>query len=234
VRFLLLGGVRERAGDAYLSSARSCFNLPTFQQPTPGPSSGRTPLESDCGFYVHAVFYCIRWLSQAISGHGAYISQVNRLIFVNNSFILAKGRCQPACPAGGVWDFRPFDRREIDQENRRKRWVFALLFPVTAGSRCARKATISGFLARKSRFTRPKTPISETGSLLTLPSSGESVSQRELACRGREAGLFARMCRPCQATVSGKTGIAGRHGTLGAYVSAGPNFSIAVPAMDPS
>ena len=29
------------------------------------------------------------------------------------------------------WDFWPFDRREIDQENWRKLWVFALLFPVT-------------------------------------------------------------------------------------------------------
>src|SRR6516225_11770354 len=46
-------------------------------------------------------------------------------------------------------------------------------------------------------------------------SSGESVSQRELAWRGREAGLFARMCGPCQATEPAETGMAGRHRTTG-------------------
>ena len=43
----------------------------------------------------------IRWLSQAISGHGAYIPELNGLIFVNNSLISgretpARGRCRPA------------------------------------------------------------------------------------------------------------------------------------------
>src|SRR5215475_7963927 len=98
----------------------------------------------------------IRWLSQAISGHGAYISQDNRLIFLNNSLILQTVG-QPACPAGGVGTFGPragnlpqtrvrararaFDRREIDIQKWRKCWVFALLFPV---------------LARKSRSTAPR------------------------------------------------------------------------------
>jgi hypothetical protein len=37
---------------------------------------------------------------------GAYIAQINRLIFVNNFLILAKVG-QPACPAGGVGIFGP-------------------------------------------------------------------------------------------------------------------------------
>src|SRR6516225_1749168 len=48
-----------------------------------------------------------------------------------------------------------------------------------------------------------------------LLSSGESVSQRELACRGREARLFARVCGPWQAAHSAETGIGRRHGTTG-------------------
>ena len=48
-----------------------------------------------------------------------------------------------------------------------------------------------------------------------VPTSGESVSQRELAWQGREAGLFAQMCGPCQATESAETGMAGRHRTTG-------------------
>src|SRR6516162_9114417 len=62
----------------------------------------------------------------------------------------------------------------------------------------------------KTRFIAPR-----TGSSNPFPSSGESVSQRELAWRGREAGLFARMCGPCQATESAETGMAGRHRTTG-------------------
>ena len=61
------------------------------------------------------------------------------------------------------------------------------------------------------------------------PSSGESVSQRELARRGREAGRFARMRGPCQATESAETGMAGRRALLATNVSAGPNFSTARP-----
>jgi len=37
---------------------------------------------------------------------GAYIAQINRLIFVNKFFILANVG-QPACPAGGVGIFGP-------------------------------------------------------------------------------------------------------------------------------
>jgi len=48
-----------------------------------------------------------------------------------------------------------------------------------------------------------------------VPSSGESVSQRELACRGREARLFARVCGPWQAAHSAETGIGRRYGTTG-------------------
>src|SRR5262245_15247156 len=70
----------------------------------------------------------IRWLSQAISGHGAYISQDDRLIFLNNSLILAKG-WSARLSRRRRWDFRPargkpaararacaraIDRREID------------------------------------------------------------------------------------------------------------------------
>ena len=47
------------------------------------------------------------------------------------------------------------------------------------------------------------------------PSSGESVSQRELACRGREARLFARVCGPWQVAHWAETGIGRRHGTTG-------------------
>src|SRR5262244_3661024 len=91
----------------------------------------------------------IRLLSQAISGHGAYISQDNRLIFLNNSLILAKG-WSARLSRRRRWDFRParvrararaFNRREIDIQKWRKCWVFALLFPV---------------LARKSRSTAPR------------------------------------------------------------------------------
>src|SRR5262249_18253974 len=87
----------------------------------------------------------IRWLSQAISGHGAYISQDNRLIFLNNSLILAKG-WSARLSRRRRWDFRPARgkpaarAREIDIQKWRKCWVFALLFP---------------FLARKSRSTAP-------------------------------------------------------------------------------
>src|SRR5215468_4156583 len=129
----------------------------------------------------------IRSLSQAISGHGAYISQLNRLIFLNNSLILAKG-WSARLSRRRRWDFRPargkpaaracvraVDRREIDIQKWRKCWVFALLFPV---------------LARKSRSTAPRIVpnprgidpfgarlanlTSETSSQLTPPSSGES------------------------------------------------------------
>ena len=128
----------------------------------------------------------IQWLSQAISGHGAYISQVNRLIFLNNTFILAKARCQAGCPARGG-TFGPsrenlsLARAQLIGGKLTKNGGNAGFLPVIsrdAGSRCARKATISGFQARKSRFPRPKTPISETGSLLTLPSSAESGELR--------------------------------------------------------
>ena len=101
----LLGWIRERAGDGIL---RRNIRF----QPANVPSS-RPPdyLRSahpyrNCGFYVHSMFYCIRWLSQAISGHGAYISQVNRLIFLNNSLILAKGR-SARLSRRRRWDFRP-------------------------------------------------------------------------------------------------------------------------------
>jgi len=135
----------------------------------------------------------IRWLSQAISGHGAYISQDNRLIFLNNSLILAKG-WSARLSRRRRWDFRPargkpaarararaFDRREIDIQKWRKYWVFALLFPV---------------LARKSRSTAPRIVpnprgidpfgarlanlTSETSSQLTPPSSEESANFRSL------------------------------------------------------
>src|SRR5262249_54330234 len=133
----------------------------------------------------------IRWLSQAISGHGAYISQDNRLIFLNNSLILAKG-WSARLSRRRRWDFRPargkpatrararaLNRREIDIQKWRKCWVFALLFPV---------------LARKSRSTAPRIVpnprgidpfgarlanlTSETSSQLTPPSSGESANHR--------------------------------------------------------
>ena len=146
----------------------------------------------------------IRWLSQAISGHGAYISQDNRLIFLNNSLILAKG-WSARLSRRRRWDFRPargkpaarararaFDRREIDIQKWRKCWVFALLFPV---------------LARKSRSTAPRIVpnprgidpfgarlanlTSETSSQLTPPSSGESckpsVPRRVVRCGGAQS-----------------------------------------------
>src|SRR5215831_17738931 len=44
----------------------------------------------------------IRWLSQAISGHGAYISQDNRLIFSNNSLIFSKGLVSSLVPPAAL------------------------------------------------------------------------------------------------------------------------------------
>jgi len=153
----------------------------------------------------------IRWLSQAISGHGAYISQDNRLIFLNNSLILAKG-WSARLSRRRRWDFRPargkpaarararaFDRREIDIQKWRKCWVFALLFPV---------------LARKSRSTAPRIVpnprgidpfgarlanlTSETSSQLTPPSSEESANFRSLS--GGRIGLrTAAPMRPSEA-----------------------------------
>ena len=82
-------------------------------------------------------------LVKLFRGTALCIPQLKRIIFVNNSLILAKGRsarlsrrralglsalarktCRSRARA------RAFDRREIDIQKWRKCWVFALLFPV--------------------------------------------------------------------------------------------------------
>src|SRR6516165_1119379 len=82
-------------------------------------------------------------LVKLFRGTALCIPQLNRIIFVNNSLILAKGRsarlsrrralglsalarktCRSRARA------RAIDRREIDIQKWRKCWVFALLFPV--------------------------------------------------------------------------------------------------------
>ena len=45
----------------------------------------------------------------------------------------------------------------------------------------------------RQKARQPASPRPRTRSSNPVPSSGESVSQRELACRGREARLFARV-----------------------------------------
>src|SRR6516225_8242465 len=84
-------------------------------------------------------------LVKLFRGTALCIPQLKRIIFVNNSLILAKGRsarlsrrralglsalarktCRSSARA------RAIDRREIDIQKWRKCWVFALLFPVLA------------------------------------------------------------------------------------------------------
>src|SRR5262249_26178110 len=64
----------------------------------------------------------IRWLSQAILGHGAYISQDNRLIFLNNSLILAKG-WSARLSRRRRWDFRPARGKPAARARARARLI---------------------------------------------------------------------------------------------------------------
>src|SRR5262245_43018124 len=83
------------------------FQLATFPAADPLTIFGpRTPWIETAASMFMLCSTAIRWLSQAISGHGAYISQDNRLIFLNNSLILAKG-WSARLSRRRRWDFRP-------------------------------------------------------------------------------------------------------------------------------
>ena len=129
----------------------------------------------------------------------------------------------------GKWRARPSDSqgRDLTHEKSRRDPHLARAEPdeaVRTGRNITRIALVfeagrDGFwldLWRLILFRKiPEYPVSGTDGSNPPPSSGESVSQRELAWRGREAGLFARMCGPCQARESTETGMAGRHRTTG-------------------
>src|SRR5215472_14619641 len=83
------------------------FQLATFPAADPLTLFGpRTPWIETAASMFMLCSTAIRWLSQAISGHGAYISQDNRLIFLNNSLILAKG-WSARLSRRRRWDLRP-------------------------------------------------------------------------------------------------------------------------------
>jgi hypothetical protein len=66
------------------------FQLANVPSSRPLTIFGPHPLDRTAASTFMVCSITIRCLSQAISGHGAYISQVNRLIFVNNNFYFSK------------------------------------------------------------------------------------------------------------------------------------------------
>src|SRR5215813_12851671 len=138
-------GAPERAPSSAISSARrdsrtrrrrAFFRRNMMFQLANVPSSDpltifgpRTPWIETAASMFMLCSTAIRWLSQAISGHGAYISQDNRLIFLNNSLILAKG-----------WSARL---------SRRRRWDFRHARGKPAALARARARLIGGKLTSK-------------------------------------------------------------------------------------
>jgi hypothetical protein len=95
------------------------FQLANVPSSRPLTIFGPHPLDRTAASTFMVCSITIRCLSQAISGHGAYISQVNRLIFVNNTFILAKGSVSARLSRRRRWDFRPSRGKDLSRARAR-------------------------------------------------------------------------------------------------------------------
>jgi hypothetical protein len=131
--FFLLGGFGERAGDAAFFRRNIMFQLANVPSSRPPDPLRPTHLIGAAASMFMLCSTKIRWLSQAISGTALCIPQLNRIIFVNNSLILAKGR-SARLSRRRRWDFRPSRGKPAARARVRARFIGGKLTSENGGN----------------------------------------------------------------------------------------------------